>query len=230
MNNYSIDKLTRRSFLASSLRAALFGAYAINSVAHARQTPWRNWSGGLSSQPVGRYDIGSEDQLAELLKSTAGSVRPVGSGHSFSPLVPTDGHLVVIDQLNGILDYDNDTMEATFGAGSRLGDLGAPLAAIGQGMMNLPDIDRQTVAGATATGTHGTGIRFKSLSGYITALRLVTPTGDIMDIDASDGDLFDAARVNLGALGVVTRIRMQNRSAYKLKKTGVDRTDRRIAG
>ena len=218
MNNRVIDKLTRRSFLASSLRAALFGAYAINSVAHGQQTPWRNWSGGLSCQPVGRYDIGSEDQLAEILKSTADSVRPVGSGHSFSPLVPTDGHLVVIDQLNGILDYDNDTMQATFGAGSRLGDLGAPLAGIGQGMMNLPDIDRQTVAGATATGTHGTGIRFKSLSGYITALRLVTAAGDIMDLDASDGDLFDAARVNLGALGVVTRIRMQNRSAYKLKK------------
>ncbi|MBT8147670.1 MAG: FAD-binding protein [Gammaproteobacteria bacterium] len=218
MNYRSSDRLSRRAFLASSLRAALFGAYALNSVAYAQQTPWRNWSGGLSCQPKGRYDIATEDQLAELLKSTAGAVRPVGSGHSFSPLVPTDGHLVVIDQLNGILDYDSDTMEATLGAGSRLGDLGAPLAAIGQGMMNLPDIDRQTLAGATATGTHGTGIRFKSLSGYITGLRLVTPAGDIMDIDAGDGDLFDAARVNVGALGVVTRIRMQNRSAYKLKK------------
>jgi len=85
-------------------------------------------------------------------------------------------------------------------------------------MLNRPDIDRQTVAGATATGTHGTGIRFKSLSGYVTALRLVTPRGEVMDINANDGDLFDAARVNLGALGVVTQIRMQNRAAYKLKK------------
>lgn len=215
---FSTPKLTRRSFLASSLHAALFGAYALGgSGASAQSTPWRNWSGGLRCD-AGRYDISSEDHLVDLLKNTSGPIRPVGSGHSFSPLVPTDGHLVVIDQLNGILDYDNDTMQATFGAGARLGDLGEPLHNIGQGMMNLPDIDRQTVAGATATGTHGTGIRFKSLSGYITALRLVTPIGEVLDIDESDKDLFDAARVNLGALGVVTQIRMQNRPAYKLKK------------
>ena len=66
-------------------------------------------------------------------------------------------------------------------------------------MLNLPDIDRQTVAGATATGTHGTGINFKSLSGYITGLRIITASGEVKEIDASHGDLFDAARVNLGS-------------------------------
>jgi len=218
MNKTQLSKLSRRSFLASSLRAALFGSAAINSAALAQSAPWRNWSGGLSCQPAGRHDITSEAQLSDILASTRGPIRPVGSGHSFSPLVPTDGHLVVIDQLSGILDYDNNSMQATFGAGSRLGDLGDPLYELGQGMMNLPDIDRQTVAGATATGTHGTGIQFKSLSGYITALRLITPQGEVMDLDESDGDLFDAARVNVGALGVVTQIRMQNRDAYKLKK------------
>ena len=210
--------LTRRSFLASSLRAALFGAYAMNGTAAAQATPWSNWSGGQTCRPAGRYDIASEEQLVSLLKSTSGPIRPIGSGHSFSPLIPTDGHLVIIDQLNGILDYDSSTLQATLGAGSRLGDLGEALDAIGQGMFNLPDIDRQTVAGATATGTHGTGVTFKSLSGYITSLRLVTPEGDIRDIDASDGDLFDAVRVNVGALGVVTQIRMQNRESYRLKK------------
>tara|TARA_X000001036_G_scaffold130758_1_gene123630 strand:- start:564 stop:1943 length:1380 start_codon:yes stop_codon:yes gene_type:complete len=218
MRKKDLDNLSRRSFMASSLRAALFGAYALSSSAQAKQTPWRNWSGGLYCNPKGRYDINDEEQLASLLKETSGPIRPVGSGHSFSPLVPTDGHLIVVDQLNGILDYDNQTMEATFGAGSRLGDLGSPLFEIGQGMLNLPDIDRQTVAGATATGTHGTGINFKSLSGYITGLRLITADGDIKELDASQKDLFDAARVNLGALGVVTRIKMQNRKAYKLKK------------
>ena len=140
MKNRKLEHLTRRSFLASSLRATLFGAAAANGIAVAQQTPWRNWSGGLSFEPQGRYDVAEEEQLVELLKRTAGAIRPVGSGHSFSPLVPTEGHLVVIDQLNGILDYDNDTMQATFGAGSRLGDLGEPLYNIGQGMMNLPDI------------------------------------------------------------------------------------------
>ena len=103
MNKRTLEKLSRRSFLASSLRAALFGSAAVNSAAIAQPTPWRNWSGGLQCQPAGRYDITSEDQLSDILQSTRGPLRPVGSGHSFSPLVPTDGHLVVIDQLSGIL-------------------------------------------------------------------------------------------------------------------------------
>lgn len=213
-----MKNLTRRSFLASSVRAALFGAYAMNNTAFAQSTSWSNWSGGETCQPAGRYDIGSEDELVSLLRNTIGPIRPIGSGHSFSPLVPTDGHLVVIDQLSGILDHDKDSLQATIGAGSRLGDLGPQLEALGQGMFNLPDIDRQTLAGATATGTHGTGVSLQSLSGYITSLRLVTPTGEVKDIDASDGDLFDAVRVNVGALGVVTQITMQNRESYKLKK------------
>ena len=68
LQRQAYKNLTRRSFLASSLRAALFGAYAINSTAIAQSTPWRNWSGGLSCQPQGRYDISGEDQLVELLK------------------------------------------------------------------------------------------------------------------------------------------------------------------
>lgn len=213
-----MKNLTRRSFLASSVRAALFGAYAVNNTAFAQTTSWSNWSGGQTCQPAGRYDIGSEDELVSLLRNTIGPIRPIGSGHSFSPLIPTDGHLVVIDQLSGILDHDKDSLQTTIGAGSRLGDLGPQLDALGQGMFNLPDIDRQTLAGATATGTHGTGVSLQSLSGYITSLRLITPTGEVKDIDASDGDLFDAVRVNVGALGVVTQITMQNRESYKLKK------------
>ena len=213
-----MKKTNRRSFLASSLRAALFGAYAAQGAAYAQSTRWSNWSGGQTCQPQGRYDIGSEDELASLLRRSSGPIRPIGSGHSFSPLIPTDGHIVVIDQLSGILDYDEDKLQTTFGAGSRLGDLGAQLEAIGQGMFNMPDIDRQTLAGATATGTHGTGLTLQCLSAYITALRLITASGEVMDIDASDPDLFDAARVNVGALGVVTQITMQNRESYHLKK------------
>lgn len=213
-----MKNLSRRSFLASSVKAVLFGAYAANGSAFAQSTSWRNWSGGQTCQPAGRYDISSEDELTSLLKNTLGPIRPIGSGHSFSPLVPTDGHLVVIDQLSGIRDHDSDSMQVTLGAGSRLGDLGPQLDALGQGMINLPDIDRQTVAGAIATGTHGTGVTLQALSSFITSLRLVTPGGQVMDIDASDGDMFYAARVNLGALGIVTQVKMQNREAYKLKK------------
>ena len=213
-----MKQISRRTFLASSVRAALFGAYAGSGAAFAQSASWSNWSGGQTCQPAGRYDIGSEEELTSLLRNTLGPIRPVGSGHSFSPLVPTDGHLVVIDQLNGILASDSENNQVTLGAGSRLGDLGAQFDAIGQGMINLPDIDRQTVAGAIATGTHGTGVTLQALSSFITSMRLVTPGGSVMDIDSSDEDLLHAARVNVGALGIVTQVTMQNREAYKLKK------------
>ena len=85
-------------------------------------------------------------------------------------LVPTDGHLVVLTSLAALLTRPWCIIEATFG-GTRLGDMGPPLEAVGQAMLNLPDIGRR-LAGATATATHGTGIGFTCLSAYVQQLRL----------------------------------------------------------
>lgn len=220
-------RLSRRTLLAGSALAALFGAVRPVGAFASPSVPWRNWSGHLVAHPAGRVAPASEDELAAFLASTSGTVRPVGSGHSFTPLVPTDGHLIVIDQLAGLQAHDPRQLRATFGAGTRLGDMGAPLEEIGQGMFILPDIDRQTLAGATATGTHGTGIDFTCLSGYVTDLRLVTPRGEVLDVSAhSHPELFDAARVSLGALGVITRMTLQNRATYRLKaRNWVQRTE-----
>jgi len=226
--------LNRRQFLAASVMAALSGAAAKVAAAagggvgaNNKSLPWRNWSGGVVGYPEGRLAPSSEAQLADFLASTSGAIRPVGSGHSFTPLVPTDGHIVVLDKLTGLLSHDSERLRATFAAGTRLADMGAPLKQIGQGMFNLPDIDRQTLAGACATATHGTGIEFKSLSGYITSLRLITPQGEQLDLDAqSSPELFRAAIVSLGALGVITRIEMQNRDPYRLKqRSWVEKTE-----
>jgi FAD-linked oxidoreductase len=219
--------LSRRTLLAGSALAALFGAVGPLRARATASVPWRNWSGHLVAHPAGRFAPTSEDELASFLASTRGAVRPVGSGHSFTPLVPTDGHLIVIDRLAGLQDHDAPQQRATFGAGTRLGDMGAPLEEIGQGMFILPDIDRQTLAGATATATHGTGLDFTCLSGYVTDLRLVTPRGEVLDVSAdSHPELFDAARVSLGALGVITRMTLQNRANYRLKaRNWVQRTE-----
>ena len=114
---------------------------------------WRNWSGHLVAYPASRFSPGSEDELADWLKTSNGSIRPVGAGHSFTPLVPTDGHLVVVDRLSGLVAHDPENYRAEVYAGSRLSDLGQPLDEVGQAMPNLPDIDHQTVAGAIATST-----------------------------------------------------------------------------
>lgn len=227
-----MTRLTRRHLMRGALTAS--AALALGPRAHGatEATPWRNWSGGHVAHPAGRFAPESESALAEFLATGKGPVRPVGAGHSFSPLVPTDGHLVVLDRLTGLIDHDPATHQATFHAGTRLGDMGQPLEAIGQAMINLPDIDRQTLAGATSTATHGTGIAFNTLSAYVTGLCIVTVSGEILDVDAQRRpDLFAAARVGLGALGVVTRIRMQNRPVYRLReRTWFQRTEEVLEG
>jgi len=219
--------LTRRRWLQGALATGIGGALTPRLRADGAEIPWRNWSGALTAHPSARFAPADEAQLVAFLNTSSGPLRPVGSGHSFSPLVPTEGHLVVLDHLAGPIDHDAATHQATFGGGTRLGDMGAPLESFGQGMINLPDIDRQTLAGATATATHGAGIAFNTLSGYVTGLRLVTPTGEVLDVDAEHRpEVFAAARVSLGALGFVTRMRLQNRAAYRLReRTWIQRTE-----
>jgi FAD-linked oxidoreductase len=229
-----MKKMSRRQFVAASAVAAIYGyssrAFAAgdSTTAGARSSlPWRNWSGSAVGYPQGRISPATENELVSYLKSTSGSIRPVGAGHSFTPLVPTDGDIIVADQFTGLISHDSNKMTATFGAGTRLADMGAALQRVGQAFFNLPDIDRQTLAGATATATHGTGINFQCLSGYITHLRLITPQGEKLDIDEeSNPALFKAACVSIGALGVITQITLKNRSPYRLKqRSWVEKTD-----
>ncbi|ROT33696.1 D-arabinono-1,4-lactone oxidase [Micromonospora sp. HM5-17] len=183
---------------------------------------WRNWSGSLRFVPGEYAEPASEDEvrgLVERARATGRTLRPVGSGHSSSPLVRTDGILIDLRRLDGLLHQDQQRRQATVGAGSRLRDLGEQLYDAGLAMDNLGDIDLQTIAGATATGTHGTGLRFGNLSTQIVAVRLVTGTGDVLDVSATDHpDLLPAVRLSLGALGVLTRITLQLSQVYKLHR------------
>ena len=209
--------ITRRRWLAGTALAGLYAGVPRTLAADTETLPWRNWSGGLVAHPAGRVAPATEDELVGWLRSNTGPVRAVGAGHSFSPLVPTDGHLLILDKLSGLLDHEPDALRATFGAGTRLSDIGPALEAVGQGPLILPDIDRQTLAGAISTATHGTGLTLHSLSGNVRALRLATAAGELLDVTPGDAALFPAACVSLGALGIVTRIELQNRSAYRLR-------------
>ncbi|MDF9619491.1 D-arabinono-1,4-lactone oxidase [Pseudomonas entomophila] len=184
-----------------------------------RLIPWRNWSGGQSCLPLARLAPQSLDELAQVLRDAPGKVRPVGSGHSFSGLVPTDGTLVSLSYFNGLLGHDPATLQAEFAAGTPMSSMGAALKAVGQALPNMADIDYQTLAGALATSTHGTGVGFGSYSSRVTGLQLVTATGEVLDCDSQrHPEVFDAARVSLGALGVATKVRLQNREAFRLRE------------
>lgn len=180
---------------------------------------WRNWSGIQWSYPADRAAPANEGELSALLKSAPGPIRAVGAGHSFMPLVPTSGTLVSLDRMAGVIDHDPVALTARVRAGTRLGDLGPALAAIGQEMPNLPDINKQSLGGALGTGTHGTGRGLKAIHGEVMSFRLATAAGDILDCSPDQhADIFNAARVNLGAFGVITELTLRNRALQRIHK------------
>jgi FAD-linked oxidoreductase len=222
--------LTRRELLYGSFLAATTGLIPgcrptsleptpeqLPAYVPGEALPWRNWAGNQGCRPTLRSAPESEAELADLLRQGSGPIRPVGAGHSFSPLVPSDGTLVACDLIHGVVRAEPSRFEAEVFAGTRLHELGPLLEARGQAMPNLPDIDYQALGGAVATSTHGTGRDFGSLSSYVNALALVGPHGDVIECDRErNAELFYAARCSLGALGVVSRITLQNQAAFHL--------------
>ncbi len=178
---------------------------------------WRNWSGVQTAYPSARLAPKDEAELALMLKTAAAPIRPVGAGHSFTALAPTSGALVSLDAMSGIVGWEGD--EAVVMAGTRLGALGPALAAKGRAMANLPDINKQSLAGALATATHGTGARLQALHGDVTGLRLVTPGGEVIDCDATrEPEIFQAARVSLGSLGVIAHVRLKTTANRRVRR------------
>ncbi|MET0273067.1 MAG: D-arabinono-1,4-lactone oxidase [Phenylobacterium sp.] len=178
---------------------------------------WRNWSGTAFAYPAVRAAPRDEAEVAVLLKTSQAPVRAVGAGHSFTALVPTSGTLMSLDSVAGITGWDGD--EAIVAAGTRLGALGPALAAKGRAMANLPDINKQSLGGALGTGTHGTGKGLKGIHGDVTALRLATVSGEVIEADpATNPDVFNAARVSLGSLGVITQVRLKTIANRRLHR------------
>jgi FAD/FMN-containing dehydrogenase len=142
-----------------------------------------------------------------------------GSGHSFTPLCATDGTLISLENLQGVIAADQSRCEATIWAGSKISQLGEPLLAAGLALENQGDVDYQASAGAIATGTHGTGLHFGSLSSCVTQVRLVLASGDIVTCShTSEPELFKAVQVSLGLLGIITQITMRLLPAYRLEE------------
>jgi FAD/FMN-containing dehydrogenase len=124
--------------------------------------------------------------------------------------------LLDMDGWQGVVDTDVQARKATVRSGTRIFQLGGPLHAAGLALRNQGDIDKQSVAGAIATGTHGTGPTLQNFSAAVIGIRMVLADGEVADIDAASGDLFRAARHSLGGVGLVSEIRLALRDAYRL--------------
>jgi L-gulonolactone oxidase len=181
--------------------------------------PWTNWSGNQRAVASRVVHPASTAEVVAAVRAAAAEglrVKAVGTGHSFTSAAVTSGVRVALDRLAGLVSIDGT--QATVQGGMPLHRLNAVLAEHGLALANLGDIDRQTVAGALATGTHGTGAGYGCLSTFVESLELVTPSGEVLRCSASSHpSVFSAALVGLGALGVVTEVTLRCVAAFTLR-------------
>jgi L-gulono-1,4-lactone dehydrogenase len=174
---------------------------------------WRNWTRDQRCAPERIERPGGEEELARVV-AAARWVKVVGAGHSFTDIACTDGVMVDLSRMKRVLAVEGD--EVTVEAGITIRELGPALQARGLALENQGDVDPQTIAGALATATHGTGGRFANLSSRVVSVRLVTGRGEVVEL--RDGDDLLAGRVGLGALGAITAVTVRCVPAFTIHR------------
>ncbi|MFE2583516.1 D-arabinono-1,4-lactone oxidase [Streptomyces sp. NPDC059378] len=182
----------------------------MSTTASGKNGTWRNWGGNVSARPAREVMPASVEELAAAVRKAAEDglkVKAVGTGHSFTAIAATDGLLIRPQLLTGIRNIDREAGTVTVEAGTPLKRLNVALAREGLSLTNMGDIMEQTVSGATSTGTHGTGRESGSIAAQIKGLELVTADGSVLVCSEKENpEVFAAARIGLGALGIVTAI------------------------
>src|SRR3954447_21284614 len=181
---------------------------------------WRNWAGNQTASGITVLHPAGTDGIAAAIGDAAATgrrVKPIGSGHSFTAVGRPEDVQLVLDRHAGLVAVDDSGL-VTVQAGMTLHRLNAELAARGWAMTNLGDVDRQTIAGALATGTHGTGADFGGLATQVRAMELVLADGSVLRCSADEhAEVVAAARIGLGALGVVSTVTLQAEPAFALR-------------
>jgi L-gulonolactone oxidase len=186
-----------------------------------RPQPWRNWAGDQNCAPVLSRTPATIEELAGALAEARREglrVRVRGSGHSFSETALSDGMLIGVEPMRGVLDVDRSSGLVRVQAGITIHELNRALDGQGLALENLGDIDRQTIAGAISTATHGTGARLKNVSAQVADLTMVLADGSTLFCSPeADRDTFRAAQVGLGALGAIAEVTLRCVPAFTLR-------------
>jgi alditol oxidase len=194
-----------------------------------------NWAGNVTFSAERFHHPAS---VAQLQRIVAGSerVRALGTGHSFNRIADSPGDLVSVASLPKVIQIDPGRTAVTVSAGLRYGELAGRLNEAGWALRNLGSLPHISVAGACATGTHGSGDANGNLATAVSALQMVTADGDIVTLSREhDRDDFAGAVVALGALGIVTSLTLDLVPAfgvrqYVYERLGMDQLDEHLAG
>ncbi len=189
----------------------------------SQKNTWKNWAETTICYPSEIIYPESEEEIVQIIeraKKEQKKIRVVGNGHSFTQLVATNSILISLDKWEGIIEIDDNLV--TVRSGTNIKNLGELLFQYGLAQENLGDIDVQSIAGAISTGTHGTGIHFGNLATQIEEITFINAQGEkITCSENQEQDIFKAAQVSLGSLGIITRLKLRCVPKYKLELKNV---------
>ena len=182
---------------------------------------WTNWVGNQTCHPAAVLRPRDEGEVVAAVRDAIAAgrnVRVAATGHSVTPVCLTDGVVLELADLAGVLDADPERRRATALAGTSVGAFGEPLWEAGLALANQGDIDTQQIGGAIGTGTHGSGIRLGSFSSTLRRARIVAGTGEVIEVSESTPELLHAAQVAVGMLGVMTEVEVAVAPAYRIRE------------
>jgi FAD-linked oxidoreductase len=180
---------------------------------------WKNWSGAVTARPQSVRAPRTDDDLSASIRTASGPLRIIGSGHSFTPLVASEGTILDMSAFSGLLEHDPTQLTATVGAGTKLSQLTGLLAGIGQALPNMGDIDKQAIAGALGTATHGSGLSLGAYHTLLRSMRFADGRGALREYTVDrDQEMIHATGVTLGVFGALTAVTLQNVPAYRLRR------------
>jgi FAD-linked oxidoreductase len=185
---------------------------------------WRNWAGDQGCAPASIEHPRTRAELIDAVRRATDAgrrIRAAASGHSFTDVACTEGTMLRLERLNRVLDLDRSSGLVRVEAGISIHALAEALHTYGLAMENQGDIDRQTLAGAISTATHGTGARFRNLSAQVESAELVLADGSVVEVGADDPEALLAARVGVGALGILYSVTLRTVPAFTIRR--VDR-------
>jgi L-gulonolactone oxidase len=184
-------------------------------------TAWRNWSGLESTRPSEAHTPSGAAEIVSLVhraRELGTTIKMPGTGHSFTGIAAPEGILLEPGAMSGLLEVDHEALTVTARAGTPLHVLNGALEGLDLSLHNMGDIAEQTIAGATSTGTHGTGGVVASLSAQVAGVELVSGTGEIVRATATENaDLLGSVRLGLGALGILTAITFKVEPVFTLE-------------
>ena len=182
-------------------------------------TEWRNWSGYVVAQPRSVMKPQNQDELSAAILTAPGPIRIAGSGHSFTPLVKSEGTILSLDAFQGLKSHDPQKLQATVGVGTQIGAMTRLLQGVGQALPNMGDIDKQAFGGALGTATHGSGITLGAYPAQLEAIEITDGRGAVRAFSrAANPDAISAMGASLGAFGAVTQATIRNVASYRLRR------------